>query len=277
MLDIIKRGFIEQFPTRPVVQQHSSLLQQVARTAKPSVLVAAMPKSGSTFVSTVFSLVSGYRKAHYVYGWERNAQDLYLPRLVQCMGIPVVVQQHTVATGPNIELIRVFNLRTVVLVRDIFDVVASILDHSTSEDFRGPAGFLTEDYLHFDDETKLDMIIDSILPWYFGFFVSWKEAEANGLPVYWLRYGEAIAGDVRPLCDALRFCEVTAGAEDVQDAIVAAKAEPQKIRFNKGINGRGRPLLNEHQRQRIESLARYYPSVDFTLLGLDSHPCRAAG
>ena len=105
---------------------------------------------------------------------------------------------------PNLELIKVFALRTVVLVRNIFDVVVSIYDFVHPENFRGPAGYITEDFFAFDAEKKMDMLIDIGVPWYIGFFVSWKEAYVGRQnDLHWVTYETMIADEVNAVRDVL--------------------------------------------------------------------------
>ena len=54
-------------------------------------------------------------------------KDLVVERLRTASGAPHVVKQHTVALPKNVALMRECSLRPVVLVRNIFDTMESVL------------------------------------------------------------------------------------------------------------------------------------------------------
>ena len=56
--------------------------------------------------------------------------------------------------------------------------------------------------------------------------------------------------------------------EKAQGTVTTVEGDPDRSRLNVGTQGRGRQLMSEHQIQSIQSMTRFYPSVDFSPLGL---------
>src|SRR6187551_3281662 len=118
----------------------------LARSRPPSILLACMPKSGSSFLSAALAQAAGYPLYQFVYTYDRNEQDLYLPALVSGLGLPspTVTQQHVRATGSNLDLTQVFNLRVVLLVRNLFDALVSLRDHILNEGAPQPMAYIPD-------------------------------------------------------------------------------------------------------------------------------------
>ena len=66
----------------------------------------------------------------------------------------------------------------------------------------------------------------------------------------------------------LEFYGLKYSREVIAKTIEAVEADSRKNLFNKGVSGRGKTGLSEAQKERIRSLTRHYPSVDFSLIGL---------
>lgn len=265
--DALAREFIRHFPGRAATLSIETPLRAAARRRKPPILLACMPKSGSTFLCNAIAAATGYPRHPLVYAYFRNAQDLYLPALVKALSIPTVTQQHVVATRPNLELIDVFHLKTIVLVRNLFDVVVSLREHCLREGPHTPAGFIDESFSGLSKARQYDLLIDVAVPWYFGFYASWFRASHSGdCRPLWLTYETLFADPIDVLQRLLEFCESPQDRSRVREAV--ARARESGSRFNKGIAGRGNAELGAHQRRRIASYADWYPTVDFSLIGL---------
>ena len=96
-------------------------------------MIAAMPKTGSTFLSHTIGKVLGYKHSYFASAYHNIEQELYRPRIVDAYGRGTVVQQHVRANSPNIELLKRYGIKPTVLVRNIFDILASLRDHLNRE------------------------------------------------------------------------------------------------------------------------------------------------
>jgi len=88
------------------------------------------------------------------------------------------------------------------------------------------------------------------------------------LEVNWLSYEELVADKTSSVLKVLEFYGLGASRRGVEQRISEIESEEGKIRFNKGVTGRGRSGLNDGQKEQIRRLTRYYPSSDFDRIGL---------
>ena len=247
-------------------------LSDYAPTLAPNKLgqhlfIACMPKSGSTFLKNVLCQVTGYEDRYFFYAHGQNEHDFYLPNVIKFSEKNTVTQQHSRASHANVQMMQAFNIKPVVLTRNIFDAMMSLLDF-----YKNGAAINTyhqRDFEQMNDEQRIDLIIDYYAPWYFQFFASWLEAESQRrLPVMWLSYEEMIADKPLAIECVLRFYGSRVNRETIKQAIAAVETDGRKNRFNKGIAGRGQTSLSTEQKARIKALTRHYPSTDFSRLGL---------
>jgi hypothetical protein len=202
-----------------------------------------------------------------VYTSGQFEQDLYLPMLDSVAAVDTVTQQHCRASDANVQLMQAFGIKPVVLVRNIFDSVISLLDFYNKGAFSN--SFFRADYSSLDDQTRIDLLIDNLVPWYFQFVASWSEVEKKkGLEIFWLTYEDLIGDKSVSIQNVLKFYGLGAAPRSIEQKIREAEAEKRNTRFNKGVAGRGRSGLSDQQKIRISRLARYYPATDFSRIGL---------
>ncbi len=202
-----------------------------------------------------------------VYAALQNEHDLYLPQLVRFGNINTVTQQHARASEANIQLMQAFGIRPVVLVRNIFDTVVSLLDFF-SQGFTLSTFFFGQEFLGFEEQQQVDLLIDFVVPWYFQFVASWRHVERDKrLEVYWLTYEEMVKDKAGVIEQVLSFYGLSAPLSEIQKHIRLAEENGEKNRFNKGIVGRGNVLSTE-QKGKIAALARHFPESDFSCLGI---------
>jgi tetratricopeptide (TPR) repeat protein len=231
------------------------------------IFIACVPKSASTFLKNLLVNLTGYRDLFTVYAAGQSEHEIYLPTLRESAHLDTVTQQHCRASDANIHLMEAFGIKPVVLVRNIFDSVMSLLDFYNKGAFRN--SYFRADWQALDDETKIDLLIENVIPWYFQFVASWDLAEKQQrIELYWLTYEELVADKTSSVLKVLEFYGLGASRRDVERRIKEIESEERKIRFNKGVTGRGRSGLNDRQKGQISSLARYYPSTAFGRMGL---------
>ena len=229
--------------------------------------IACVPKSASTFLKNLLVNVTGYRDLFTVYAAGQTEHEIYLPTLRESAHLDTVTQQHCRASDANVHLMQGFGIRPVVLVRNIFDSVMSLLDFYNKGAFQ--TSFARADWPVLDDETKIDLLIENVIPWYFQFVSSWDLAEKQQrVEVYWLSYEDLVADKPSSVLKVLEFYGLGASRRGVEQRIREIESEGRKIRFNKGVTGRGRSGLNDRQKEQIRRLTRYYPSTDFGRIGL---------
>ena len=232
------------------------------------IFITCTPKSGSTFLKNVLVGVTGYRDLFTVYAALQNEHELDMPQLAKFGNINTVTQQHARASEANIQLMQAFGICPVVLVRDIFDTVISLLDFYR-QGFTFSTFFDRDDFLAFDEQQQIDLLISYVIPWHFQFVASWQRAERDKrLNIYWLTYEELIKDKVAAVEQILRHYGMSPSAIELENQIAAAEANKDRNRINKGISGRGNAILSSSQKERIVGFGRYFPGTDFSCLGL---------
>lgn len=232
------------------------------------IFLACAPKSGSTFLKNVLQSVTGFRNMFSVYAALQNEQELDLAHLVKFGNTDTVTQQHARASEANIQMMQAFGIRPTVLVRNIFDTAASLLDFYT-KGYVFSTFFDRKDFERMSADQKIELLIDNVLPWYFQFVASWQRAEEDArLEIDWLTYEEMIRDKPAAVERILRFNGVQRSREQIAAQVGAIEGEADKNRFNKGQTGRGDELLSSTQKERIAALARHFPSRDFGILGI---------
>lgn len=229
--------------------------------------IACVPKSASTFLKNLLVNLTGYRDLFTVYAAGQSEHELYLPTLRDSAHLDTVTQQHCRASDANVHLMQAFGIRPVVLVRNIFDSVMSLIDFYNKGAFQ--TSYARADWPALDEETKIDRLIENVIPWYFQFVASWDLAEKQKrLEVLWLSYEDLIADKTSSVLRVLEFYGLGASSRGIEERIGEIESEGQRIRFNKGVKGRGRSGLSDRQKEQIRRLTRYYPSTDFGRIGL---------
>ena len=243
------------------------------RAEKPLIVVAAAPKSGSTFLVNTLMQLTGLRGFRLCAAYSTNEHDLYLPALCLMNSSGCVSQLHMKGTFHNAALMRTFGIRPIILVRRIEDIVVS-LQHDMRKKARrrtfgtGQDGysFVWQDQAtsSLSDERLADMIIDLALPWFVNFYVSWQRlCEQGAVDALWLTYEQMSADKEGTLRQALEFL----GFRDI-GAIDRELLSRKYGTFRDGRIGQGATDLTAGQRDRIRALFAYYPGVDFAKYGL---------
>lgn len=238
---------------------HNIVMKVAPRT---HILLACMPKSGSTYLSNSIGRLPGFRRTSLVSGAARAEQEINFRVALRKSKYNYVAQQHVRYHSRTAEAIKTFQMTPVVLVRDIFDCVVSIRDHWRRESVRAPMAYVLDDHLNMEDSDLDHMIVQLAIPWYFNFYVSWTRCD----DALWLRYEDVIAD---PAGAVARILE-RAGHQTDPDLIPAAvhQLNPAAERKNVGRPGRG-ASLPEELKQVIREYRNFYPDIDFSLIGLN--------
>jgi hypothetical protein len=203
------------------------------------IFIACFPKSGSSYLELVLRQLTGFRYLNAVLAFGHNEQDLYEFKLRENRH-DSVVRLHTRAGQHNLKMVERYGLRPVILVRNIFDVVVSVHDH-LQETPAVPMGYVHREWFDMDRDRRLMFIIQTMLPWYFGFLMSWREAHVS---THWITYEQLFSDPVGIVSGVLEFSGLPADREQIERGVVDVPGE--KTRFNVGRSGRGATLSPEH-------------------------------
>ena len=229
------------------------------------ILVTALPKSGSTWLSEIFAHLPNQAKVGLVPGEEHRENELAFERLLAWHGRSYTAQHHVKFSSTTAAYLNIFSIKPVVLIRNFFDCVLSIKDwvDTCDESFRhGPIAYIaTEEYFRWSDNEKFDFIIDMFMPWYFFFFATWQKCS----DCVWVKYEDLLENPEAMFMHLSDKLELGASKDVIESALKKAALAPTKK--NLCQVGRGE-MLTPVQKDRIRKYASYYPTHDFSAVGL---------
>lgn len=243
-------------------------------TAHRHLWLVAAPKSGSTWLSRILkNLLKDWQHGRLFSHHGFNEQELQVSKLLQFSRgrNRFSPQQHCRFSERTMEVVRRANLTPILQVRNIMDAVVSFLDHYDHEGFQGmPMAYMDDaNWIDLTQSQRIEFIITMVVPWYFNFYAGWLSSplhQAGKLPV--CRYEDLVKDpqkEVRRLCN---HCQLDFSPRQITNAIEMTNR--QFTRKNRGVPGRGFQRLNPSQKQTIVAMSRFYPHIDFSIIGIPS-------
>ncbi|MDH2431280.1 sulfotransferase domain-containing protein [Pokkaliibacter sp. MBI-7] len=237
-------------------------------TSKRCVWHVAMPKSGSTWVTKVMEkyLVGRGWKAGWPCHTGGRFQDLSMPEFYRQKLLDddiFLMHMHVLPNEWNVSFARQLNAKVILQIRNIQDVLVSLVDHYEKEKSLLP--FVSVDpklWEMFSANEKIDFVVEQIGPWYIKFWASWFFFIDNKstLDVELVRY-ESLVDDRQTVFSKIAdFCEGEYLIEREFDYTGFT-------RFNKGVVGRGGDI-SQQSICKLKRMTEMYPDVDFSYMGL---------
>lgn len=252
--------------------------QRVAARRRMVVLAFA-PKAAGTFFRSAAVIAADGQLMRTVHAQgERDAQ-FYLPTfLAYYLGKltphTLVTHVHMQALTANQRFIEAFDLKPVIMLRPIPDMLASYHDMLALDPAARDEGLncrIPRRLQCMSDGEKSDFLIDMLGPWYASYFATWLgyAAEKPGR-VCVLEYDAFRSDPAMTLGAALAHCGIARSQAACRDAIERSWTERGSMRFNRGVSGRGRDYFSAEQCARLDRMLSYYgldPAQRRTLLG----------
>jgi len=206
------------------------------------ILLACMPKSGSTFASDVIASLPKYTKVSLAPALHRREQEIcsYTIYRKHFFKRNFVAQHHVRNSKYTQRVIRRHNIKVVVLRRNLFDCVASLRDHIRIESVVVPMAFISGEEAQKSDRDLEIFIARLVMPWYISFHMSWVE-QAGVLNVNYENLTTDPTSTIREVLAFLGDCRTDA---EINAAIKRVETE-NKSRKNVGIVGRGKSISHE--------------------------------
>jgi tetratricopeptide (TPR) repeat protein len=231
------------------------------------VVIACMPKSGSTLLNRLLQALTGWEDTYFSFAFQQNEQELHLPYLREAARRNTITQQHFRATEANIQLLQAFAIKPLIQVRNLMDIVVSYTDFIDNGAVTNT--FFIDRWERFERAERIDIVIDTFMPWYFAFYASWMDAVGQDrIEALTVSYEALIAAKPETVKRIADFYGLGKTQADCVAAVAALDDGKAKTRFNKGGSGRGAEELSPAQKDRLARLAGYYPDIDFGPLGL---------
>lgn len=236
------------------------------------ILIACFPRSASNYLAYLISEATGYQRRVLKpeHGFFHDV--IYLPKLIDQMLKKSVIDQHLRATSLTRTIFTELKIKPIILVRNIFDVVISYNDYISQRGY-GPLDpdrkdlvpEFCKDYCNFADSKKYDYLIDTVIPWYITFYVSWYHYtfNANAIEAYWIKYEDMVSNPQKILAEVFSFYDLSIPPSKINSLL----AQNEKVNYNVGIAGRG-DRLSDIQKDKIKKLASYHSNINFSMIGL---------
>ncbi len=243
-----------------------SYLQALA-ALRPSVILAFPPKAAGTFLRTAAVVATGGQLVRIVHAQGGRDAQPYLPVFLSYyLGVlgdaPLVSHVHMQALSANRHFFEALDLKPVIMLRSISDMLVSYRDMLESDptalsnglNCAIPAGFGDR-----DDHAKNDFLIDVMGPWYAGYYATWLEfARDDPDRVCVLNYRDFLEDPTATLERLLTHCELPRSRADCEAAIAETWHERAEHRFNRGETGRGMRTFSVRQIDRLSRMLSYY-------------------
>jgi len=227
----------------------------------------SIPKSGTAFFSKLMNNLTGLENIRLtrIVNGRTNNKSIYYPLLLNifeknCL-CPI---WHIQGFEYNIEILKNFNIKTVFLYRNIFDIIASLRDFYLATDKILHPPFYLDDinFFNLETEEQYNTLIEIELKGHLENFLSWYNAKQKyDKEIMFITYKELVDDTFNTLNKILKFYGLSKTDDEILKAIELTnsrkKVDPQ-MNFNKGIKGRGKALLTEKQKQRIYDQIKLY-------------------
>jgi hypothetical protein len=226
------------------------------------VLIACMPKSASSLMSEILRHYLGFPLHGLTRIHAKSDTEISWSRLGAVITSDALfVHQHVRASENTLQVIRLFNIHTVVMIRNLLDSVVSFRDHLNREGLEIPMAYVDDHFLQWESRRQYEFVIDLILPWHLNFLGTWVAAsKQRDIALLWLNYSDWIHEPEGAVKQIDAFCGLPHREEAAREAV--ARARKSGIRFNVGTSGRGRELLDEDLQAKVRHLFSYYPTLE---------------
>ena len=232
-----------------------------------TVILAFAPKAAGTFFRSAAVIAADGQLVRAVHAQgERDAQ-FYVPTFLSYyMGsvtpYTMVSHVHMQAFTANRHFIEAFDLKPIVMLRSIPDMLASYWDMLTNEPTARLEGLncrIPRTFPELARAQQANYLIDMLGPWYASYFATWLDyAEERPERVCLLDYNAFVDDPASALRTALTHCGIERSAKVCRAAIADSWRDRDEMRFNKGVSGRGRAYFSAEQLERLEQMLGYY-------------------
>ena len=236
-----------------------------------SVLIASMPRSGSTHLTLSVAGIPGWRSRTAVPSYGRREYELEAEQIRRdWIGAKsnVVFGHHVRCSEHTLAIAKYYQLDIVVLVRNVKDICRSFSDFLDAGHLTWPYAVLDEaTLLHIDRSgMRPSFIASTVLPWLFNFYVGWKQHEQAGGRVLFLRYEDLVDDSVGSLVRLMDYIGCSVDEQTIGEAVASVSSTPRQGTMNVGVVGRGDGYFLEEPiaDALIEVFSSSYPSIDFS-------------
>ncbi|HSZ74051.1 MAG TPA: hypothetical protein VK779_04460 [Rhizomicrobium sp.] len=244
---------------------------------RPAIIFAFPPKAAGTFLRSAAIEAVGGQLVRIVHAQGCRDAQPYLPIFLSyyagglCEG-PLVTHVHMQALPGNRRFLEAFDLKPIIMLRPIPDMLASYWDMLENDHIARKDGLncvIPSAFLEFSRERKADYLIDIIGPWYAGYFATWLDyAREQPERICVLNYGDFLREPARGLAQALDHAGLMRTLETCKRAVESTWGEREQHRFNRGVEGRGAEYFSWRHIEHLTRMLDHYgiPDREFRYL-----------
>ncbi|WP_372719822.1 hypothetical protein [Novipirellula sp.] len=221
------------------------------------VFIAAMPKSGSTYLSKKLAEYFDSEWGHISDLPGGCEFDLYRPSLITKGNVDLVVQQHTLGTEGNVEYLQRYRAHVIVTFRRLDDTLLSFRRHLLTESLRWPFVKVNPDFRQWSVERQLDFLVDFVAPWLVNFYATWKSVQREGIlgkSLMFLNFASLKHDETETLASLVRWIT---DADPEMSRIKQLVNEERDIYRKSNATRLDEPNFTEEQRQKLARLLTY--------------------
>ena len=235
---------------------------------RPSVLLFFPPKAAGTYLRAAAIDAAGGQLMRIVHAFGGREPTPYMPTFVRYLqGDPkepvMVSHAHMQGFPVNLHFIEALDLKPVIMLRSVPDMLFSYLEMLNSEEVTPELwlnSMVPDTFKRMDFDAQADFIVDMLGPWYASYFATWLDyAGRTPSRVCVLRYADFISEPVNALETLLRHSGLEPSRARCEKALERTWKERGTWRFNKGEHGRGADRLRDRHLERVQSfLFKHY-------------------
>lgn len=224
------------------------------------ILVAAPPKSGSSYVGRVMRSYFGIPEA---LTFPRQidfdaAHNLSLWMIMAVRGQPFCFNFHMLPHVSNLEIAAQERIMIVGQWRNLGDMLVSLDDHILADQSPGAQVFILDldRFKRLAPDARMTFLIDTIVPWYLNFYLRWRNVNLTLHPYeqMLLDRRDYFRGLIAPLLSHPPL-------EERLDEALGGEPRPMD-RFNVGRRGRSAEQICAANKRRLEDRILMHPDID---------------
>jgi Sulfotransferase domain len=233
---------------------------------RPRLVIAAAPKSGSTYVQFVlreyFGTTNHPRGRHYHPGWEYNIDTSLVDRL---RGRSFILQLHLRPYPQNLAVLQAENINAIVTWRNLGDVLVSLDDYICQHGLPKNSFTFLFNFLFYDDpayvampeQKRYQFLIRHSLGWWVSFYVGWKKQR---VPFF---HYELLASDpMRYFSEVITAIDGNPDVERLSE-VLSKPMTYGNSKLNVGRNGRSIEKLSDGTKAMLEDfLNEHFEPLD---------------
>lgn len=172
--DVFVNYSYPSFGTRAFASRLKRMIVSSKRPRVPQwIFIACMLKSGSTYISGKVSNITGYEFNRPLIYFHDIEQNIDMRRADHLLNKRIVCQMETPGKLFNIEIMKRYNIKPIILIRDPRDVILSLHDHLQKESPITPFGRIGPEWYEQEYERRIDYLLYHFLPSIIAWYRTW--------------------------------------------------------------------------------------------------------